>query len=122
MAIGYLAPLLLIPAGLTPPLPVLFACWFALGFTDAWAVIAMQAYLAEAVLDALRGRVYATWGAVVTAGAAVAFAVVGWATTHFGPPATIAAAGALVGLGGPLLLLATGAVAAMRRHPPPAGA
>jgi MFS family permease len=39
MAIGYLAPLMLVPAGLTPPLPVLFACLFVLGLTDAWAVI-----------------------------------------------------------------------------------
>ena len=39
MAIGYLAPLMLVPAGITPPLPVLFACLFILGFTDAWAVI-----------------------------------------------------------------------------------
>ena len=53
MAIGYLAPLMLVPAGLTPPLPVLFACLFILGFTDAWAVIAMQTYLAEAVPDAI---------------------------------------------------------------------
>ena len=66
MAIGYLAPLTLIPAALVPPLPVLFACWFVLGFTDAWAVIAMQSYLAEAVPDALRGRTYATWTGVVT--------------------------------------------------------
>lgn len=123
MAVGYLAPLMLVPAGLTPPLPVLFACWFALGFGDAWAVIAMQAYLAEAVPDALRGRVYAAWGAAVAAGAIVAFAVAGWATTHLGPPATLALGGALVGIGGPLLLLATGALATLRLRSatPPAG-
>ena len=118
MAIGYLAPLLLVPAGVTPPLAVLFACWFALGFTDAWAVIAMQAYLAEAVPDALRGRVYATWGAALALGGAVAYAAVGWATPRLGPPATLALGGALVGIGGPLLLLATGALAAMRHHRP----
>ena len=115
MAIGYLAPLLLIPAGLTPPLPVLFACLLLLGFTDAWAVIAMQAYLAEAVPDALRGRVYATWLGVVTLGGAVDFAVVGWLTERLGAPATLALVGAVVGVGGPLLLWATGCVAAMRR-------
>ena len=118
MAIGYLAPLMLVPAGLTPPLGILFACWFALGFGDAWAVIAMQDYLAEAVPDALRGRVYATWGAALALGAAVAFAVVGWATARLGPPATLALGGGLVGIGGPLLLLATGAIAAMRHHRP----
>jgi len=118
MAIGYLAPLMLVPAGLTPPLAVLFGCWFALGFTDAWAVIAMQAYLAEAVPDAFRGRVYAAFGAAIALGAAVAFAAVGWATPRLGPPTTLALGGALVGLGGPLLLLATGAAAAMRAHRP----
>ncbi len=116
MAIGYLAPLMLVPAGWTPPLPVIFGCWILLGFADAWAVIAMQAYLAEAVPDALRGRVYATWTAVVTLAAAGWFGVVGWATDSLGPPSTIALAGGIVGLGGPLLLLASGALAAMRRH------
>lgn len=118
MAIGYLAPLLVVPALATPPLPVLFACLLAFGFTDAWAVIAMQAYLAEAAPDRLRGRVYAGWTAAVTAGGAVAFLVVGWLTTVWGPAATIAACGLLVGVGGPLLLWVTGALDAMRRHVP----
>ena len=96
MAIGYLAPLMLVPAGLTPPLPVLFVCLFVLGFTDAWAVIAMQTYLAEAVPDALRGRVYATWLGAVTLAGAVGFGIVGWLTPRLGPPATLA----LVGGGG----------------------
>ena len=116
MAIGYLAPLLLVPAVALPPLPILFACFFALGFTDAWAVIAMQAYLAESVPDALRGRVYAGWNAAVTSGAATAFLAVGWLTTAWGPPLTLAAAGLLVGFGGPLLLWRSGALAAMRSH------
>jgi len=122
MAIGYLAPLMLVPAGLTPPLAVLFVCWFTLGFTDAWAVIAMQAYLAEAVRDEVRGRVYATWNASLALGGATAFALVGWATPRLGPATTLAIGGALVGIGGPLLLLVTGAVAAMRRRSAPAGA
>ncbi len=115
MAVGYLAPLMLVPAGVFPTEPVLFACWLVLGFTDAWAVIAMQAYLAEAVPDALRGRVYASWVAAVSLGAVVAFPLAGRATETIGPPATLVVAGALVGLGGPLLLVATGAIAAMRR-------
>ncbi len=114
MAIGYLAPLMFVPAGLTPPLPVLFVCLFILGFTDAWAVIAMQTYLAEAVPDALRGRVYATWIGAVTLAGALGFALVGWLTPRLGPPATLALVGALVGIGGPMLLVATGAIAAMR--------
>ena len=104
MAIGYLAPLMLIPAGLTPPLPVLFACLFILGFTDAWAVIAMQTYLAEAVPDALRGRVYATWIGAVTLAGAAGFGLVGWLTPRLGPPPTLALVGALVGFGGPALV------------------
>ncbi len=122
MAVGYLAPVMLMPAGWTPPLPVIFGCWILLGFADAWAVIAMQAYLTEAVPDELRGRVYATWTAVVTLAAAGWFAMVGWATDALGPPTTIALAGGIVGLGGPLLLLASGALAAMRRHVSPAPA
>ena len=116
MAIGYLAPLMLVPAGFTPPLPVLFICLFILGFTDAWAVIAMQTYLAEAVLDAMRGRVYATWLGAVTLAGAAGFGLVGWFTPRLGPPVTLALVGALVGIGGPVLLLATGAIAAMRRE------
>jgi MFS family permease len=115
MAIGYLAPLTLMPALLTPPLPVLFACWLALGFTDSWAVIAMQTYLAEAVPDAMRGRVYATWFGAVTLSGAIAFVIIGWLTPRLGPPQTLALVGGLVGVGGPLLLLATGAVASLRR-------
>lgn len=114
MAIAYLAPLMLVPAGLTPPLPVLFACLFILGFTDSWAVIAMQTYLAEAVPDAMRGRVYATWLGAVTLAGAAGFGVVGWLTPRLGPPMSLALVGSLVGFGGPLLLLATGAMAAIR--------
>jgi MFS family permease len=116
MAIGYLAPLMLVPAGLTPPLPVLFACLFILGFTDAWAVIAMQTFLAEAVPDAMRGRVYATWLGAVTLAGAGGFGLVGWLTPRLGPPLTLALVGALVGIGGPLLLLITGAISSMRHH------
>jgi MFS family permease len=118
MAIGYLAPLMLIPAGLTPPLPVLFACLFLLGFADAWAVIAMQTYLAEAVPDALRGRVYAAFIGAQTLAGAVDFAIVGWLTARVGPPATLALVGVVVGFGGPLLLFATGAITAIRRQAP----
>ena len=116
MGIGYLAPLMLIPAGLTPRLPVLFACLLLLGFADAWAVIAMQTYLAEAVPDALRGRIYATFIGAITLAGAVDFAIVGWLTPRLGPPATLALVGVVVGCGGPLLLFATGAIAAIRHE------
>lgn len=116
MAVGYLAPLMLVPALLAPPLPLFLACWFALGFTDAWAVIAMQSYLAEAVPDALRGRTYATWTGVVTLASALAFLIIGWATPRLGPPLTLFLTGIIVGIGGPLLLVATGALAAMRQE------
>ena len=115
MAVGYLAPLMFVPAAFTPPLPVLFVCIFLLGFGDAWAVIAMQAYLAEAVPDRLRGRVFAAWLGAVTLASAIACALIGWFTPRLGAPATLAAVGALVGLGGPVLLWVTGCIAALRR-------
>ena len=43
------------------------------------------------------------------------FGLVGWLTPRLGPSAVLALVGALVGFGGPLLLVATGAIAAMRR-------
>jgi hypothetical protein len=64
----------------------------------------------------LRGRVYATWIGAITLAGAAGFALVGWLTPRLGPPATLALVGALVGIGGPLLLVATGAIAAMRCH------
>src|SRR4051795_12451994 len=105
---------MLIPAGLTPPLPVLFTCLFILGFTDAWAVISMQTYLAEAVPDALRGRVYASWLGAVTLAQTIAFGFIGWITARLGAPPTLALAGAIVGIGGPIVLLLTGCVTAIR--------
>lgn len=116
MAIGYLGPLMVVPAGLEPPTWTYFLCWFALGFTDAWAVIAMQSYLAEAVPDKLRGRVYATWGAVITLTSLAAFALVGWLTPRLGAPLTLTFCGAAVGVGGPILLVLTGALADVRRQ------
>ena len=114
MAVGYLAPLLLILAALTPPLPVLFGILFVFGFADAWAVIAMQTYLAEAVPDAMRGRAYAGWLGVVTLAGAIGFGIVGWATPRFGPATTLALVGLIVGTGGPLLLVVSGALRAIR--------
>ncbi|HKG26861.1 MAG TPA: MFS transporter, partial [Thermomicrobiales bacterium] len=117
LAVGYLGPLMLLPAGLVPPLPIVFVCWFGLGFTDAWAVIALQAYMAESVEDAVRGRVYAIWSGVISLAILGAYALTGWMTDRFGSAATLALVGGVVGLGGPLLLLATGALAAVRRTP-----
>jgi NRE family putative nickel resistance protein-like MFS transporter len=127
LAIGYLGPLMLLPTGLVPPLPVVFLCWFGLGFTDAWAVISFQAYMAESVADALRGRVYAIWSGAISLAVLGSYALIGWMTDRFGSPATLTIVGGVVGLGGPLLLLVTGALAAVRaaptvRHiPEPAG-
>ncbi len=115
LAIGYLGPLMLLPAGLVPPLPVVFLCWFGLGFTDAWAVIAFQAYLAETVEDALRGRVYAIWSGGISLAMLISYALIGWMTDRFGSAATLSIVGVVVGLGGPILLLLTGAFAAVRR-------
>jgi NRE family putative nickel resistance protein-like MFS transporter len=114
LAIGYLGPLMLLPAGLAPPLPIVFVCWFGLGFTDAWAVIALQAYMAESVPDALRGRVYAIWSGGISLALLGSYALTGWMTDRLGSAATLAIVGGIVGLGGPVLLLVTGALTAVR--------
>jgi hypothetical protein len=43
-----------------------------------------------------------------------AYALTGWMTDRFGPPATLAMTGAIVGIGGPLLIQVTGALSAVR--------
>lgn len=115
LAIGYLGPLFLLPIGIVPPLALVFSCLFALGFLDAWAVIAMQAYLAQAVPDALRGRMYASYTAVLTFGGAIWYGVVGWVIPAIGAPAVIFLAGVIVGVGAPVALWLTGALATLQR-------
>jgi MFS family permease len=115
MAVGYLGPLFLLPVFTVPPLPLVYALVFFFGLADAWAVIAFQTCLAEAVPDALRGRVFATWTAVITAASAGGFALVGWLTPILTPEWTLALSGILVGIGGPLILQVTGALTVMRR-------
>jgi MFS family permease len=114
LAIGYLGPLFVLPVIGEPPAPALCLCWFLVGFADAWAVIAMQAYLAESVGDELRGRVYATWNGVITFAGMISFGAVGWITDRIGAPWTIAIGGLLVGIGGPLVLILSGALSAVR--------
>jgi MFS family permease len=114
LAAGYLGPLFVLPTIAEPPALFLFACWFLVGFADAWAVIAMQAYLAESVADDMRGRVYATWNGVITLAGLASYGAVGWITERIGAPWTLAAGGALVGIGGPLVLIVSGALAAVR--------
>jgi MFS family permease len=120
MAIGYLGPLFLIAAAFSPPMPVIYAAWFCLGLADAWAVISFQAYLAESVSDELRGRLYATWDAIVWLATAGAFSLMGVITPLLGAPATFGLVGLIVGLGGPLLLLVTGALRSIRQYTPAA--
>jgi NRE family putative nickel resistance protein-like MFS transporter len=107
---GYLGPLIMVPAVLQPPVPVLYVLAFVFGLADAWAVIAMQAYMAEWTANEMRGRVYAIWGGVIAASALVSFAAIGWITDLLGPPVTVAVAGLIVGLGGPIALVTTGAL------------
>jgi MFS family permease len=114
MAVGYTGPFFLMVALASPPMAVIYAAWFCFGLADAWAVIAYQSYLAEAVPDRLRGRVYAAWGAAVALAGALAFAVAGWLVPRLGAPLFFGLTGALVGAGGPFLLWATGALRAMR--------
>jgi NRE family putative nickel resistance protein-like MFS transporter len=119
LALGYLGPLLLVPVWATPPLPVLFVFWFAFGLADALAVVALQSYMAESVPDALRGRVYATWIACVTGVSLGSYSLAGWLTDRFGAPETFAIVGIVTGIGGPLLLWVSGALASIRSHTRP---
>ena len=116
MAIGYLGPLAMVVGFWAPPMPVMYVAWFALGFADAWAVIAFQSYLAEAVDDALRGRVYAMFVAIAALAAGGAYSLLGVVTPWLGAPLTFGVVGLLVGLGGPLVLWVTGALPEMRRQ------
>jgi NRE family putative nickel resistance protein-like MFS transporter len=117
--VGYLGPLCMVPAIFQPPPGVLYVLAFMFGMADAWAVIAMQAYMAEWTTDDMRGRVYAIWGGVVAASALVSFALVGWVTELLGPPVTTALAGLVVGIGGPVGLVVTGALRSVLHGTPP---
>jgi MFS family permease len=121
LAIGYTAPGFLIFAFFTPPMPLLYAFWFLLGLTDAWAVISFQAYLAEQVPDRLRGRVYSAFGATIALAGAASYYLMGVVTPWLGAPRTFAAVGLIVGIGGPIILWLSGALESIRRpapHPP----
>jgi NRE family putative nickel resistance protein-like MFS transporter len=122
LALGYLGPLMVIPVLFTPPVFTLYGCWFLFGVADALAVIAMQAYLAESVSAEMRGRVYATWNGLITLAWMICYATIGSVTDLLGPSWTIALAGLIVGLGGPLLLVLTSALAAVRATAVPSGA
>jgi len=117
LALGDLGPFFLITAMFRPEMPVIYLAWFCFGVLDALAVISFQAYLAEAVPERLRGRVYAAWGAIVSLAAALAYYGMGLVTPWLGAPLTFAAAGLLVGFGAPLLLLSSGAIRSVRAMP-----
>ncbi len=117
LAIGYTGPFFMVTGLFSPAMPIMYAAFFGLGFTDAWAVISFQSYLAEVVPEHLRGRVFAAWGAIVALAAAFAYYAMGFVTTWIGAPATFGLVGLVVGLGGPLLLWVTGAIRAVRAHP-----
>ncbi|MDQ3442469.1 MAG: MFS transporter [Chloroflexota bacterium] len=121
LMVGYLGPFFMCAGFFSPPMGVIYAAWFALGFTDAWAVISFQSYLAEAVPAELRGRVFAAWGAVVALGGALAFPLLGLITPWLGAPNTFGLVGLVVGIGGPFLLWSTGAIDSVRTHQAPVG-
>jgi len=114
LAIGYLGPFFLMTAAFSPGMPAIYAAWFCFGILDAMAVISFQAYLAEAVPEDERGRVYAAWGAIVSLAAALAFYGMGLLVPVVGAPAAFAMAGLTVGIGGPLSLWLTGAIRSVR--------
>jgi hypothetical protein len=117
MALGYLGPFFLAAALMSPPMGIIYGAWFCFGFLDGLAVISFQSYLAEAVPEHLRGRVYAAWGAMVALASALAYYVIGVVTPVLGAPQMFAVAGIVVGVGAPLLLLVTGAIRSVRFAP-----
>jgi MFS family permease len=116
LALGYLGPFFLASAFFSPPMPVIYGAWFCFGFMDALAVISFQAYLAESIPDEMRGRVYASWVAIVSLASAIAYYLMGFVTPWLGAPATFALAGLVVGIGGPLSLWWSGAIRSVRAH------
>jgi MFS family permease len=116
LMIGYTGPFFMAAGYFSPPMWVIYAAWFGLGFTDAWAVISFQSYLAEAVPENMRGRVFAAWGALVALAAAIAFPLMGLITPWLGAPATFGLVGLVVGFGGPILLWSTGALRSVRAY------
>lgn len=114
LAMGYLGPFFLVTAAFSPAMPAIYAAWFCFGILDAMAVISFQAYLAEAVPEEERGRVYAAWGAIVSLAAALAFYGLGLLVPLVGAPTAFAMAGLTVGIGGPLSLWFTGAIRSVR--------
>ena len=114
MLVGYLAPLLFVPIFFDPPLPVMFVCWFLLGFADAWLVIAMFAYVIEGVPENARGRVFAIWNGIISLASVGTLALVGWLTEQLGPQTTYLLVGLIVSLGSPILLWGSGALASVR--------
>lgn len=117
LAIGYTGPFFMVTGLFSPPMPVMYAAWLGLGFTDAWAVISFQSYLAEVVPEHMRGRVFAAWGAIVALAGAIAYYAMGFVTTWLGAPGAFGLVGMVVGVGGPFLLWVTGAVRSVRTHP-----
>lgn len=117
MALGYLGPFFLAAALMSPPMGVIYGAWFCFGFLDGLAVISFQSYLAEAVPEQVRGRVYAAWGAMVALASALAYYAIGVVTPVVGAPRMFAVAGVVVGVGAPLLLLVTGAIRSVRLAP-----
>ncbi|HVL25453.1 MAG TPA: MFS transporter [Thermomicrobiales bacterium] len=117
MALGYVGPFFLAAALFSPPMIVIYGAWFCFGFLDGLAVISFQSYLAEAVPEHLRGRVYAAWGAMVALASAFAYYAIGLITPMLGAPQMFAVAGVVVGAGAPLLLLLTGAIRSVRLAP-----
>lgn len=114
MAIGYFGPFFLLVAVASPPMPIIYVAWFCFGFMDALAVISFQAYLAEAVPENLRGRVYAAWGAIVSLAAALTYYAMGYVTDWIGAPLALGLGGLIVGIGAPLSLVLSGAVRSVR--------
>jgi len=114
MLAGYLAPLLFVPIYFDPPLPVMFVCWFLLGFADAWLVIAMFAYVIEGVPENARGRVFAIWNGIISLASVGTFALVGWLTELIGPQTSYLLVGLTVSMGSPILLWGSGALASVR--------
>ena len=102
--LALLTPLPLLVTIFEPPLPVVWAAWFACGALQAY-MLPLQAAFTLLVPTAMRGRVFGLAGALSIGVTGACFLVAGWVSEHTTPAASVGIC-AVVTLGIVVLLAA----------------